>query len=1102
MYRKLLFVLVLSSVALSAVTVAEAQFISGIERRNPDGNSGDTEPAISDARLADGVPCFVDRTHQYTEVPDALLGADYILTANDDKDNPNHEIDVTLTQDVTLYLILDNRMGGSGVGSGEGLDPDLGGAGMNWVTDLGFEDTGLDIAIDEGGDGSIDRWSSAFALPVSAGTITLFAQNDGGGRNMYGVAAAPPRVKAYKPSPPDGAGGVITPLFQWTAGDTALFHKFYLGTSPELAEADLVGPQMMFEMYYHVAGLTPGVTYYWRVDEIEADMVTVHTGDVWSFDTAPLAAFAPTPADGAIFVELNQPEFSWTGGTNAVTHDVYFSTDRAAVEDGDPAVFQGNVIFLTWTAPVLEKGKTYYWRVDEVEADGATKHTGAVWSFETVPLIPITDPSLLGWWKMDEGVGSVVADWSGYDRHARFDDRAPAWTVGQLGGALEFAGNGDSAVYADGSFLNGLEALTVTAWIKSDVTNTDKGFLIFDNPAENDDRDMRYDAAGVGAGGSNLLKLGVTVATDAGDVTVQIESSNDSQTTEWQHVAMTWSSGQPMQLYLNGKLDAPTGSSDAETGTLTGFDTVIIGKGGKDTDGSWDGLIDEVRIYDKVLTQDDITLVMRGDLSAAWDPNPGNGETVDIVQAATLSWQPGEKASQHDVYLGADRAAVNAADASDATGIYRGRQSGTSYMPVPALEWDRQYFWRVDEINNDGTTTKGFVWSFTLVDFLIVDDFESYTNDVGSRVFQVWIDGLGFSEPVDTPGNGSGAIVGHDIWSPDSPYFEGEIVETADVQGGYQAMPLYYDNSSSPYLSEAQRTWTTAQDWTLNGLDTLQLYFKGSPVAFLETGPGAITLSAEGGDIWGTADQFRYAYKALNGNGSIVARVDSLVDPHVWTKAGVMIRQRLDAGSAFAAVYMSGDNGIHYQARERANMDAVSDSTVATAEQMAMREPNWIKIERVGDEFNGYYSTDGVTWTAMAWNPQTFNFIGNVYIGLALTSHSAGNAAVAEFSGIQTTGGVSGAWQVAEIGDAPHPSNGFADVYVTLQDSLGRTATVSYPDGATVAEWTPWDIPLADFVGINPADVKKMSIGVGNPTVATPDGAGMILVDEIRVIAP
>ena len=1099
MYRKLLFVLVLLAVAMSAVSVSQGQFITGVERRNPDGNSGDTEPVISDTFLAEDSLCYVDRTHQYNEVPEILLEAEYIRTANDDKDNASYEMDVTLSQDVTLYLILDNRIP-SGGGSGQGADPDLAGAGMNWVADLGFEDTGLDIGIDEGGDGDIDRWSSVYAAPVSAGTITLLAQNTNG--NMYGVAAVAPRVKARKPSPADGADGVITPLFQWTAGDTALFHRLYLGTSPELTEADLVGPQTTFEMYYHAPGLTPGVTYYWRVDEVEADMATVHTGDVWSFAAAPLAAFAPTPADGAIFVEPNRPELSWTGGTKAVTHEVYFSTDQTAVENGDPAAFQGSSLLLSWTAPALEKGTTYYWRVDEVESDGTTKYAGAVWSFETAPLIPMADPSLLGWWKMDEGVGTVAADWSGYDRHAQLGDPAPSWAVGQLGGALEFAGNGDSAVYADGSFLNGLEALTVTAWIKSDVTNTDKGFIIFENPAGNDDQDMRYDAAGTTGGGSNLLKLGVTVATDAGDVVVQVESSNDSQTTEWQHVAMTWSSGQPLQLYLNGKPDVPTASSDAEIGTLTGASTVIIGKGGKDTSGSWDGLIDEVRIYSEALTQDDITLVMRGDLSSAWDPIPGNGATVDIVQAAMLSWQPGEKASQHDVYLGADRAAVDAADASDATGIYRGRQNITSYMPVPALEWDRQYFWRVDEINNDSTTTKGFVWSFTLVDFLIVDDFESYTNEVGSRVFQVWIDGLGFSEPVDTPGNGTGAIVGHDIWSADSPYYEGAIVETADVQGGYQAMPLYYDNSTSPYLSEAQRTWTTPQDWTLNGLDTLQVYFKGRPAAFLEAGPGAITLSAEGADIWNAADEFRYAYKALNGNGSIVARVDRLIDPDPWTKAGVMIRQTLDAGSAFAAVYMTGNYGIRYQARERANMNAISDSAVATAEQIAMREPNWVKIERVGNDFNGYYSTDGVTWTAMAWNPQTLNMTGNVYVGLALTSHSAGNPAVAEFSGIQTTGGVSGAWQVAEIGDAPHPSNTAADVYVTLQDSLGRVATVSYPDGATAAEWTQWDISLADFAGINPAAVKKMSIGVGNPSAATPDGAGMILVDEIRVITP
>jgi len=1077
MSKKFVALLVLLAVAASAVSVAQAQFITGVQRRNPDGNSGDTEPVISEELLGEDSLCYVDRTHQYNEVPEILLEAEYIRTANDDKDNANYEMDVTLSQDVTLYLIVDNRIPGGG--GGQGVDPDPAGAGMSWVADLGFEDTGLDIGIDESGDGDIDQWSSVYAVPARAGTITLLAQNDGGGRNMYGVAAMAPRVKARKPSPADGAEGVITPLFQWTSGDTALFHKLYLGTSPELTEADLVGPQMIFEMYYHAPGLTPGVTYYWRVDEIEGDMVTVHTGDVWSLSTAPLAAFAPAPSDGTIFVEPNQPELSWTGGTNAMTHEVYFSTDQAAVENGDPAAFQESLFVLSWTAPALEKGTTYYWRVDEVEAE-----------------------TLLGWWKMDEGAGGVAADWSGYDHHAQLSDPAPTWTVGQLGGALEFAGNGDSAVYADGSFLNGLEALTVTAWIKSDVTNTDKGFIIFENPSGADNHDMRYDAAGITGGGANLMKLGVTVATDAGDVIMQVESSNDSQTTEWQHVAMAWSSGQPLQLYINGKLDVPTASDTPETGTLTGFSSVIIGKGGKDTSGSWDGLIDEVRIYSEALTQEDITLIMRGDLSLAWDPIPGNGATIDIVQASALTWQPGEKASQHDVYLGADRAVVDAADASDATGVYRGRQSGTSYMPVPALEWDQQYFWRVDEINNDGTTTKGFVWSFTLVDFLIVDNFESYTNEVGNRVFQAWIDGLGFSEPVDTPGNGTGAIVGHDIWSPDSPYFEGAIVETADVQGGFQAMPLYYDNSVLPYLSEANRTWTTPQDWTLNGLDTLQLYFKGRPVAFLETAPGSITMSAEGVDIYGVADEFRFAYKTLNGNGSIVARVDSLVDPHVWTKAGVMIRQTLDAGGAFAAVYMTGNNGIRYQARLRNGLDATSDTPVATDEQIAMREPNWVKIERVGMDFNGYYSTDGVTWTAMSWNPQTINMTGNIFIGLAVTSHSAGNPAVAEFSGIQTVGGVSGSWQVAEIGDAEHPANGFADVYVTLQDSLGRVATVSYPDGATAPEWTQWDIPLADFVGVNPAAVNKMSIGVGNPNAATPDGAGMILVDEIRVITP
>jgi len=83
-----------------------------------------------------------------------------------------------------------------------------------------------------------------------------------------------PQLQAFEPDPPDG------PLLQWTPGETGVFHEVYVGTSPDLTAADLVGPRQPFAMVYYAQGLTPGVTYYWRVDEIEADMTTTHIGEV------------------------------------------------------------------------------------------------------------------------------------------------------------------------------------------------------------------------------------------------------------------------------------------------------------------------------------------------------------------------------------------------------------------------------------------------------------------------------------------------------------------------------------------------------------------------------------------------------------------------------------------------------------------------------------------------------------------------------------------------------------------------------------------------------------------------------------------------------
>ena len=175
-----------------------------------------------------------------------------------------------------------------------------------------------------------------------------------------------------------------------------------------------------------------------------------------------------------------------------------------------------------------------------------------------------------------------------------------------------------------------------------------------------------------------------------------------------------------------------------------------------------------------------------------------------------------------------------------------------------------------------------------------MDEFEGYTNSSPFRVFQTWIDGWGFSPddffPTGDPGNTTGAMVGYD------PTL-GDIMETSIVHGGRQSMPVEYNNVASPYYSEIERTWEAPQDWTLNGVTDLSLWFRGNPIAFADNG-SEITMSASGNDIWNNADQFRFAFKRLTGDGSMTVKVNSILMTSGWTKAGVMIRDIADGGIA------------------------------------------------------------------------------------------------------------------------------------------------------------------------------------------------------------
>ncbi len=476
----------------------------------------------------------------------------------------------------------------------------------------------------------------------------------------------------------------------------------------------------------------------------------------------------------------------------------------------------------------------------------------------------------------------------------------------------------------------------------------------------------------------------------------------------------------------------------------------------------------------------------------ASQPQPASGKAgVDVE--TTLSWRPGREAAVHKLYFSDDGQAVAGGQALvDAV-----TEHGYDLSPLD-LAFGKVYHWRIDEVNEARTPSvwPGELWSFSTREFLVVDDFEAYTNESPKRVFQTWVDGLGFSPDDNFPkggkGNDTGAIVGYD---PSA----GDIMEKTIVHGGKQSVYVEYNNVAQPYYSEIERTWETPQNWAAHGISTLQLFFRGNPLGF-EDNAGVITMSAAGTDIYGTADQFTYAYKPLPANGTIIVKVESVENTDPWAKAGVMIRENLNPDSRFAAIYATPGNGVRYQARLLNAGDVTSDTSVATTEQKALVTPVWVKVERVGTTtFNGYYSTDGVKWTTMSWDPQTINVTGTAYIGLCVTSHKAGVGCTAKFSGALITG-ASGAWQFAEVG-IDHPLNDRASLYVALQDAAGQTAVVTHsdPDAVLQDTWQQWDIPLAGFIGVNVTAVKKMFIGVGDRKNSSAGGAGSILIDDIGV---
>jgi len=199
-------------------------------------------------------------------------------------------------------------------------------------------------------------------------------------------------LKAWDPQPRDGAIGVMYSFLTWKRGVTGFVSNLYIGTDPNLKDAIPLGG-CLFGFALLEPGLEPGVTYYWRVDEVEADGKMIHTGDVWHFTAMPYTAFDPWPADGARETSIDAG-LSWSPGRDAVSHQVYLGTDPNALTKGSGGVYRGDPTHTRFDPGRLQVGTTYYWRVDEVgksEPNGSARTwVGRVWSFTTANF-PVVD---------------------------------------------------------------------------------------------------------------------------------------------------------------------------------------------------------------------------------------------------------------------------------------------------------------------------------------------------------------------------------------------------------------------------------------------------------------------------------------------------------------------------------------------------------------------------------------------------------------------------------------------------------------------------------------------------------------------------------------
>ena len=265
----------------------------------------------------------------------------------------------------------------------------------------------------------------------------------------------------------------------------------------------------------------------------------------------------------------------------------------------------------------------------------------------------------------------------------------------------------------------------------------------------------------------------------------------------------------------------------------------------------------------------------------------------------------------------------------------------------------------------------------------------------------------------------------------------GSVTGTSFSDSGLTASTTYHYVVSAVNISGESTNSTQASATTASVIGALPSGWSNGDIggtgAAGDAGftDGIYTVIGSGADIWGTADEFQFARQQITGDCDLIARVLTVQNTDPWAKAGIMIRESLNANSTHAMAVVTPGSGVSFQ--RRTTTGGVSDHTTTAG----LTAPHWVRMVRSGNTFTAYRSTDGANWTTIG--TQSITMTASVYVGLVVTSHNDGVLATATFDNLTCTT-LPSPWQTADIG------------------AVGAAGTTAYSAGTFTIEGSGADI--------------------------------------------